>query len=88
MARCAVCSASCRGKCGRCGASLCATHRPTSARAKCADLASGCGAGGANDRSLSGGCEIRAFGAGGLSAITGDAAPGLTRAGREIDLDR
>lgn len=36
MAICAVCSAPCRGKCARCGASLCATHRPTSARAKCA----------------------------------------------------
>ena len=36
MAICAVCSASCRGKCTRCGASLCATHRPTSTRAKCA----------------------------------------------------
>jgi hypothetical protein len=36
MAICAVCSAPCRGKCGRCGARLCATHRPSSARAKCA----------------------------------------------------
>ncbi len=35
MAICAICSAPCRGKCTRCGASLCATHRPTSARAKC-----------------------------------------------------
>ncbi len=36
MAICAVCSAPCRGKCARCGASLCAAHRPASARAKCA----------------------------------------------------
>ena len=36
MAICAVCSAPCRGKCARCGASLCATHQPTSGRAKCA----------------------------------------------------
>lgn len=36
MAMCAVCHAPCRSKCARCGASLCATHRPTSSRAKCA----------------------------------------------------
>jgi hypothetical protein len=36
MAICAVCSAPCRGKCARCGALLCARHRPASARAKCA----------------------------------------------------
>src|SRR5579885_1618740 len=36
MAICAVCGAPCRGKCGRCGARLCVTHRPPSARAKCA----------------------------------------------------
>ena len=36
MAICAVCGAPCRGKCGRCGARLCVTHRPSSDRAKCA----------------------------------------------------
>ncbi|HEU5376427.1 MAG TPA: hypothetical protein VFV38_13365 [Ktedonobacteraceae bacterium] len=36
MAMCAVCGAPCRGKCGRCGARLCVTHRPSSTRAKCA----------------------------------------------------
>ena len=36
MAICAVCGAPCRGTCGRCGARLCATHRPSSSRAKCA----------------------------------------------------
>lgn len=33
---CAVCYENCRGKCARCGASLCAQHRPKSARSKCA----------------------------------------------------
>ncbi len=36
MAICAVCGAPCRGKCGRCGARLCVTHRPSSTHAKCA----------------------------------------------------
>jgi hypothetical protein len=36
MAICAVCHAPCWSKCVRCGASLCATHRPASSRAKCA----------------------------------------------------
>lgn len=36
MAMCAVCGAPCRGKCGRCGARLCVTHRPSSTRATCA----------------------------------------------------
>lgn len=33
---CAVCNVPCRGKCAKCGAALCATHKPTSTRAKCA----------------------------------------------------
>ncbi|HEU5380761.1 MAG TPA: hypothetical protein VFV38_35505 [Ktedonobacteraceae bacterium] len=36
MAMCAVCGTPCRGRCGRCGARLCVTHRPSSTRAKCA----------------------------------------------------
>ena len=33
---CAVCGNPCRGKCGKCGASLCAAHKPTSTRTRCA----------------------------------------------------
>lgn len=33
---CAVCGTRCRGKCEKCGASLCATHKPTNMRVGCA----------------------------------------------------
>src|SRR5690348_10031403 len=33
---CAVCNAPCRGRCVKCGARLCAQHKPARARAKCA----------------------------------------------------
>jgi hypothetical protein len=33
---CAVCNAPCRGKCAKCQAPLCASHKPVSARSKCA----------------------------------------------------
>ncbi|HET8847091.1 MAG TPA: hypothetical protein VFN35_36855 [Ktedonobacteraceae bacterium] len=33
---CAVCNTPCRGRCAKCGARLCAQHKPASARAKCA----------------------------------------------------
>lgn len=36
MALCAVCQAPCRGKCTKCGARLCALHKPASSRARCA----------------------------------------------------
>lgn len=36
MAICSVCGASCRGRCAKCGAALCAAHKPASSRAKCA----------------------------------------------------
>ncbi len=34
-ATCEVCGANCRGSCAKCGARLCAVHKPKSARAKC-----------------------------------------------------
>lgn len=35
MATCEVCGANCRGKCGKCGARLCAKHKPWLSVAKC-----------------------------------------------------